>query len=253
VADPQGVRADDMLEGTDSTSEGNGAWRPVSPWLPRLLIVGSALLSVISFVFLSTVPDFTFFAVNSEMNLATFVSVMLSVAAGGCHALVGRLVGGSVGKAFYVTAVVLIAMAFDDFAHIHERLNAVGDVLLPKLTHLYLWVVPALIPAAVVLLAFWHLGRRLNGSARRDLILGICILLGAALGLETINGFLDHYSATEGLPLLVLTHIEEFAENLGLILLLRGSLSMLRVSWRFGGVNLRLDQLAPERPGRPAA
>jgi hypothetical protein len=253
MADPRDARVDDTLEDAGSTSEGNGAWRPLFPWLPLLLIVGSAILSIISFVLLSTVPDFTFFAVNSEMNLATFVSVMLSVAAGGCHALVGRLVGGSVGRAFYVTAVVLVALAFDDFAHIHERLNAVGDVLLPNLTHLYLWVVPALIPAAVVLLAFWHLGRRLNGPARRDLILGVCILLGAALGLETINGFLDHYPATRELPLLVLTHIEEFAENLGLILLLRGSLCMLRVSWRFGGVDLRLDEPAFGRPARPAA
>jgi hypothetical protein len=251
VADPGAPHGDDTLENPGSTFGGNGAWGPLSPRLPLMLTVGCAVLSVISFVFLSTIPDFTFFAVNSEENFATFVSVMLSVAAGGCHALVGRLVGGSVGKAFYVTAAVLVAMAFDDFAQMHERLTAVGNVLLPNLTHLYLWVVPALIPAAVVLLAFWHLGRRLNGPARRDLIVGVCMLLGAALALETINGFLDHSPATGGLPLLVLTHIEELAENLGLILLLRGPLSMLRVSRRPGGVDLRLDELALGRPARP--
>jgi hypothetical protein len=249
MADRTRAPVDDAVQYMGEQPVTGESWERPFPRLPLLLVVVAAVLTAVSFSFLVTLPDFAFFAVNSEQNLATFFSVMLSVAAAASQAVAGRLVGGSVGMAFYVTAAVLFAMAFDDFAQLHERLDSVGDAVLPNLPgHLYLWVLPALVPAGLVLLAFWHLGRSLAGPARRDLLLGMGLVLVAALGIETVNGFLDR-PGTNGLPLLAGTHVEEFLENLGLIILLRGSLSMLQVSWG-AGVGLRIAENGLRRPVR---
>jgi hypothetical protein len=178
-------------------------------------------------------PVRLFFGVAEEMNLPTFFSVMVAAAAAFSLALVGHLARGRVSMALYVTATLLLLMAFDDFTALHERLDSIGEALVPPGTIGYLWVLPGLIPAFVVLLAFWQLGKALRGPARRDLVLGICLVLVAALGLETINGLLDR-PGTNGAPLQIVTHLEEFTETVGLILVLRGALSMLEVSRRWG-------------------
>lgn len=214
-------------------------WRQPFPRLPRYLVLTAGVLTLLSITLPNIAPgvDFLsadgsptrmFFGVSEEANLPTFLSVLVTTAAAATQALVGRLVGGRAGKAFYVTAALLLAMAFDDFAALHERLQGVGAVIVGSDTRRYLWVIPGLVPAFVVLFAFRQLARSVRGRARRDLVLGVVVVLVAALGLESINGFLDQ-PGTNGPPLQIGTHLEEFCEDLGLILVLRGSLAMLEV------------------------
>ncbi len=169
-----------------------------------------------------------FFGVSEEKNLPTFFSVLVAVAAACVHGLVGRLVGGRVGRALYVTGAVLLLLAFDDFAELHEQLKHLVDLVAPSGGLGYAWVLPGLVPAAMVVAAFWRLGKGLHGPARRDLLLGLMVFLLAAFGVESVNGLLDQ-PGTDGAPLQLGTHLEELIENVGLILLLRGSLAMLQV------------------------
>lgn len=178
-------------------------------------------------------PVRLFFGVAEEMNLPTFFSVMVATAAASSLALAGHLARGRVSMALYVAATLLLLMAFDDFTALHERLDGIGEALAPTGATGYLWVLPGLVPGFVVLLAFWRLGQDVRGPARRDLVLGIVLVLVAALGLESINGQL-HQPGTNGVPLQLGTHLEEFTETVGLILLLRGGLAMLEVSRRWG-------------------
>ena len=237
------------------------AWRRPFPRLPRWLMATAVVLTLLSIGLPNIAPGVElmaapgspvrrFFGVAGEMNLPTFFSVVVTLGAAACHALVGRLAGGRVGLAFLVTAGLLLLMAFDDFTALHERLDSIGELLVAPGTAGYLWVLPGLVPGAVVLVAFWQLGRSLRGPARRDLVLGIVLVLGAALGLESINGLLDR-PGTNGPPLQIGTHLEELTETLGLIVLLRGSLSVLELRHRAGGLCLRIARAAVDRAARP--
>jgi hypothetical protein len=233
-------------------------WLRPFPRLPGRLVATAGVLGLLSIALPNIAPSIEFlhaqgspvrmfFGVSQEKNLPTFFSVMVTVAAASAQALVGRLVGGRVGTALYVTAILLLAMAFDDFVALHEQLDVVGEMLVPPHVTRYVWVIPGLLPGLVVLLAFWRLGKVLRGPVRRDLLLGVSLVLAAALGLETVNGFLDR-PGTNGPPLQLVTHLEEFVETLGLIVVLRGSLAMLEVSRR-SGLCLRVAEgwLSPTR------
>lgn len=261
MAVQRGEQDDRAPAGPGQEPDAPEAWRRPLPRLPLYLTAAAAVLVLLSIGLPNIAPgvDFLaaprspvrmFFGVAEEMNLPTFFSVTVTLAAAACQALVGRLVGGRVGLAFWVTAGLLLLMAFDDFTALHERLDSVGEALVPPGTTGYLWVLPGLVPGAAVLLAFWQLGRSLRGPARRDLVLGIAVVLVAALGLESINGLLDRPDSG-GPPLQIGTHLEELIENLGMILLLRGSLSMLERLRRPGFLCLRITEGTLEDAARP--
>lgn len=238
----------DPRPGGDAT--GTRTWRRPLPRLPQGLVIAAGVLALLSLGLPNIAPDVDvlaapdspvreFFGVAKEANLPTFFSVLVILAAASSQALVGRLVGGRVGRAFAVTSVLLLAMAFDDFVSLHERLDSLGAAVVPSGPEGYLWVLPGVLLALVVVAAFWQLGRSLRGPARRHLLFGIGVVFTAALGLETLNGYLDDSGRERTLQLF--THLEEFTENLGMIILLRGSLTMMQVSSRSTGFCLRID------------
>ena len=242
-------------EDGDPTVPGR-TWQRALPRLPLALVltaVGLAALSIVlpnvapgvAFMAAEGSPVRMFFGVSEEMNLPTAFSVGTFVMAATAHALVGRLTGGRTGRAFLVVAGLLGLLAFDDFAALHERLDAVADAV--GVVGGYTWVLPGLVVAAVVGAAFWQLATRLPRRARRDLLVGILVFLGAAFGLETVNGMLDR-PGTDGAPLQVGTHVEEVVENIGIILVLRAALGVLAVSRGRGLVSLRVS---PELAGSP--
>lgn len=240
------------------------SWRRALPGLPLALALTAVVLAGLSIVLPNIAPGVAFmaaegspvrlfFGVSEEMNLPTAFSVGTFVMAATAQALVGRLVGGRTGRAFLVVAALLGLLAFDDFAALHERLDVVADAV--GVVGGYTWVLPGLVVAGGVAAAFWRLATRLPRRARRDLIVGILVFLGAAFGLETLNGMLDR-PGTDGAPLQVGTHVEEVVENLGIILVLRAALGVLEVSGGRGSLSLRVmpELLAAprRRTGAPA-
>jgi hypothetical protein len=244
-------------EVADQELIGSADWHRPFPRVPLYLAGATVVLGMLSLGLPNIAPDVDFlaapgspvrmfFGVSEEMNLPTFFSVMVAVAGAATQALAGRLTGGRVGRALYVTAALLFAMAFDDFTALHERLDSLGEDLVPEGTTGYLWVLPGLVPAFVVLLAFWRLSRALRGEARRDLLVGIVTLMVAALGIESVNGLFDHPGGSSVL-LQLGTHVEELTETLGLVLVLRGSLAMLLVR-RGAALSIRIADEAIDGP-----
>jgi hypothetical protein len=239
---------------TDSTT-----WHRPAPRLPRGLVITTLTLAALSiglpniapgveFMSAPGSPVRLFFGVSEEMNLWTFFSVMLLVVTACSHALVGHLAGGRLRSAFLLTAAVLAMLGFDDFTALHERLNGLGALFGGDGAARYAWMLPATPVAAAMLVAFWRLVTHIRGAARRDLLLGIVVFFFAALVLEGVGGLLDQ-PGTEGMPLQIVTHVEEVTENLGVILVLRGALSMIEISRGVGGFALRLVS-RPDAPVR---
>jgi hypothetical protein len=241
-----------MASHRQNGTSGVATWSPAFPRLPAVLFGIAVLLALLSiglpniapgvpFMAAEGSPVRLFFGVSEEMNLPTFFSVLTLVTAAATLVLVGVLTGGRTGQSFAVAAGLLALLAFDDFAALHERLNDLGLAVAPETFSGpgYLWTIPASLIALVVLAAFWRLATRLHGTARRFILLGLLVFLFAAMGLETLNGFLDR-PGTDGAPLQIGTHLEEVTENLGIILILRGALSLLQVARGRGRFSLRL-------------
>lgn len=223
-------------------------WDPVLPRLPRRLVVAAFVLGLLSIGLPNIAPDVALlsadgspvrllFGVSEEMNIPTFFSVGVFLAAASALVMAGVLAGGTLRSALGVTAGLLALLAFDDFAALHERLTAVGD-LVTLGTFAYAWVLPGAVIGAVVVVAFWRLAAQLDGATRRDVLVGIAVFFVAALGLEALNGLLDQ-PGLNGMPLQIGTHVEEVTENLGIILVLRGALSMVETSRARGWLAVR--------------
>jgi hypothetical protein len=233
-------------------------WRRPFPRVVRTLLLVTVVLAGLSLALPNIAPGVPvlaaegsparlLFGVSNETNVPTAFSVALLVAAGVAHGVVARLVGGRRGTAFAVVALVLLALAFDDFAGIHERLVVVADLM--GIRDGYAWVVPGLVVAAGVVAVFVRLVTQLSGAVRRDLLLGILLFLGAAFGLESLNGLLDR-PGTDGAPLQIGTHVEEVLENVGVILVLRAALGMIVVAERGGAWAVRAA--GSQEPDGPA-
>ncbi|MDN5930859.1 MAG: hypothetical protein L0I24_07315, partial [Pseudonocardia sp.] len=224
-------------------------WVPFLPRLPRRLVITAFALGLLSIGLPNVAPDVDLlsaagspvrqlFGVSEEMNVPTFFSVGVFLAAASALVVAGVLAGGRLRSALGVTAGLLALLAFDDFAALHERLKAVGDLVTLGAFE-YAWVLPGAVIGAVVVVAFWRLAVQLDGAARRDLLVGIAVFFVAALGFEAVNGFLDQ-PGLNGMPLQIGTHVEEVTENLGIILVLRGALSMVEISRARGWLAVRL-------------
>jgi hypothetical protein len=179
-------------------------------------------------------PTRRFFGVAEEMGLWAFLSVgifMFGAAAHALAAVLARAHDRRLSLAFAATAVVLLLFGFDDFAALHERLAGIGDQLGSGLSVQlrYAWVLPGLVLAAFCCWCFWNLMTRLSGPPRTDLLIGLALFFGGALGMETLNGVLDA-PGTNGWPLQVGTHVEEILENVGAILLLRAAFRALVIT-----------------------
>lgn len=273
LLDVAAVAASALAASTESDPAAATTGRPFADRVSRPLLIIAVVLVLLSIGLPNIAPEVAFFAapgspirmffgVSEEANLPTFFSVLVLAAAAGAHVLaatVSRQRSRRVARAFLVTATILFTMAFDDFVSLHERLYALGAYLAPdglagSAGPTTLWVLPGLILATVVVAAFATLLRRMRGRVRRDLAVGLAILLGAALGLEILNGVLDA-PGTDGVLLQLGTHLEELLEHVGAILLLRGALLVVTVSQGASRCTARIDadMLAPAAAHRRGA
>jgi hypothetical protein len=178
--------------------------------------------------------------VVEEGNLPTWWSVGLLVTGALAHAVVAVAAWGTsrrIGLAWLGSAALLAMLSLDDHTSLHERMDGLGrDLATVDGMHFY-WVVPGLAIGAAILLGVSLLVRKLSGPARRYLMLGCVLLLGAALGGEILQGMLLDGGETG--PRYVLTyHAEELGENLGALLMLAAAGAALCVRRTADGVGL---------------
>ncbi|WP_099865286.1 hypothetical protein [Pararhizobium haloflavum] len=170
------------------------------------------------------------FDAASEANIWTWYSVTVLTGAGYTHLIAAytrwhrrrRDVG-----IWLTMSVIIFAMSLDDFAGIHERLEPVGEQLGGGEGALHFaWVVPGLLIAAVITLAFFFAWRRLPALPRTYLALGIGLFFAGAIGLELIGGYVLDTSGY-GVSYVLLYHLEEGLEALGSTLLLAAGIADL--------------------------
>jgi hypothetical protein len=168
--------------------------------------------------------------VAAEQSLPTWFSVSVLGLAAVVHliaAAAARRSRLSVWRLWAVSAAVIAALSIDDATAVHEQLEALGRSAGAG-TFPFAWVIPGAFAGIAVVVALGLLARRLRGASRWSLVAGLGLFLGAALGLETLNGAV---LAVQGASrwYVVLTHVEELAEMVGAVLLLRAGLVALAV------------------------
>lgn len=161
--------------------------------------------------------------------------------------------GGGPGAAWFGSAVLLAALSLDDLAALHERLEGLGRVAGGG-SLAFAWVVPGALVGLGVLLAMTVLARRVHGTARVRLVVGVVVLLGAALGLEAVSGVVLEAGEGTTRTYVVVVHLEELLEAVGAVLMLTAPLPMLR--WEQGedgalAVRYASQPVPPARRARP--
>lgn len=151
---------------------------------------------------------FDYFYVGTEMNLPTWWNVVLLLGlAASAWLAAGQRPGERVG--WISVAVTAVALSLDEGSRLHENL---GHIVSGASIATFSWVIPGAVLAIIGVGALTVLTRGLPTRTRRALGAAAAVYLLAALGLETVAGFL-HSDGQWG-AYLVLTHLEELLEML---------------------------------------
>lgn len=166
----------------------------VARTVPRSLFAVAGVLAVLSLAVpnvhsapVLAAPDSPvrqFFDVAGEANLPTWFNVVVLALGGVGFLLVALLHRGSGRRAlpWAVTGLVLLALSLDDLASLHERMDPIGQALGGGSGALHFaWVVPGAVAGAVVLGLVGWLALVAPAPMRRDLVLGLGLLLRAGL------------------------------------------------------------------------
>jgi hypothetical protein len=175
------------------------------------------------------------FWIDNDLNVWAWASTLLLALlalASAVTAAVRKIAGLSWGSEV-VFATVAGYLSLDESAALHERLGSLGERL--GATWTYAWVAVGLPIAIVVGLALLWVGRRIDATTRRRLILAGVLYLGGALGVEMVGGVL--YETAElswtSVPYILTASLEEALEAGGVLVALWAILS--RVQIRVGG------------------
>ena len=174
------------------------------------------------------------FDLDAEGNLPTFFSTVLLLACCGVLAIVAahaRRHGDGDATRWTVLAAGFLFMAIDEFTKLHELMDAPMQALMGETASgwlLYTWVVPYAL--VVLALAAWFLSfvRRLPRDTRFRFCIAGAIYVGAALGIEFLEGAQAGLHGEDSLGYAVLTTVQEVLEMAGLILFLDALLRHVR-------------------------
>ena len=151
-------------------------------------------------------------------------------------------------------AVVAFLASLDEATSLHERLQEIGWPMAQAFGWgvVYAWVFPGVIIAAAIAIALWPLVRALPARSRNLIVAGGAVFLLGAVVLETVSGqMVGHYGVITWQNMLV-THVEELFEKLGIILAIMGVVRLFRVQrHEGGGVRIAFDD--PEATRRVAS
>lgn len=233
-------------------------------WLARTLIVTSVGLCALSLAVPNVwpIPPLAdpdspirkLVAVSDEQNLPTWFNVVLLAHATTASAIVAALLRRTgqrrLSRGWTGLALITALLSLDDLASIHEQLEPLGRNLGGGSGALHFaWVVPGAAAGALVVTAVVPLVRHSYGPTRTYLVGGTGLLIGSALGLETINGLVLDKAGPS--PAYVIgTTLEELCEAIGAALLACAPLTTLDVRLHPDHtISLGIDPAAiPARP-----
>ncbi|WP_291842287.1 hypothetical protein [Maricaulis sp.] len=218
------------------------------------LCIGNAL--ALSLVHYADIEDawglVTLFHFDREQNLPTLFSVLLILASSGLAFLQAEVSPQEtrLRTGWIIVSVVLALLAIDEFASIHERVDAalryyLGSELLPYAA----WPIPYVLGVAALGGALWRWFFALERAQAMYLILSGVIYLSGAVGVELITGqYLahidpDHLGVTNRTRDLLAT-LEETLEMFGLLVLAQTVARRLHDTGNRGGIALKKNGTA---------
>lgn len=174
------------------------------------------------------------FDLDGEGNLPTLFSTLLLLACAtllGCIAAHGHRRRDPFALRWMVLAAGFAFMAVDEFARVHELFDEPMQALMGERASgllLYTWVVPyaiAVMALGIYFLKFvWHLPK----ETRIRFCVAGAIYVGAALGIEFLEGAQASAHGESSAGYVVLTTIQEILEMTGLILFIDALLRHIR-------------------------
>lgn len=166
------------------------------------------------------------FDVAHEVNFWTWLNVAYMLFAAQllclCAWLRRRAALPAVG--FLLAALALMLLSMDDFMSFHEKLDPLGEALGGGSGLLrFAWVIPGSLAALVIVAVFIVAFRSATGPVRKDILTGIALFFGGALGVEMLSGaWLSEFGHRR--PYTLLYHLEEALEAVGIVFVARGAL-----------------------------
>ena len=167
------------------------------------------------------------FHVDREGNLAAWISsfvMMLSAIIAWSIAESRPDAGESTRTGWRFVALALFLMSIDEVAQIHEWVGSVVQPALPEWGFLYFgWVAVGLLIIAAVTPFFIKFVRTLPSSTRLHMVAGATLFLLGAVGVEMVTAvYMASAENKQSLTYITLSHIEEFLEMIGLIVVMKG-------------------------------
>lgn len=168
------------------------------------------------------------FDLNEERTVSTAYAVGQLLLAAGVAGLVAARCwrsGDPCRRPWAGLALLILLLALDEQAGLHERLTAPMRELLGSEEPLgllyYAWVVPGAVLVLGVALVFAGFLLRLPPDTRRGMLLSGGVFVGGALGMELLGGRFVEAEGSRSVGLLVASTLEEGMELFGIALLVR--------------------------------
>lgn len=216
----------------------------------RVLLAISCLLAVVSYTMHLVLRwqgrgAIAALDVGDEVSIPTLFETLLFLVAGLLALALTRLdCQGHTGRV-RLLGIVMIALAIDESASLHERAgSALRDAFSTGGILYYVWVVPAVVFAGLV--ALWEIPwlRSLPAGIRRSVVAAGALFVMSAGGLELLAGPGDEVDGSATLTSISLTAFEELGEMVAVTLLIGALLELL------GGATIGVRVARSGRSGR---
>jgi hypothetical protein len=157
---------------------------------------------------------------SREANLPSFFSACALLAAALGAWLLARLDGGRNATPWRLAGLILLFLALDEAAMLHEQLKWLGPREAGRMSLFWLMPYGAMVVAVVwILLPFWL---RLPPPARAGLALSALLYVGGAMGMEVVES--RFYAGAAGgrfhWPMILSVTVEELMEMLAVAVLI---------------------------------
>lgn len=137
--------------------------------------------------------------------------------------------GISDSRYWLVLSIIFLALSIDETVCLHELLVApIRDYFHIEHLFYFAWVIPGMI--ICVILAAYFLKFYLSLPARYKRLFGISafLLIGGAIGIEIIDGYIYSLAQERNLAYILLTTLEEAMEMLGIIIFIYSLIDYLK-------------------------
>ena len=210
--------------------------KQVTPFLLSIIAVltGLSVLSHLAFHWIPALPMRHLFvlkfSLNQEQNFPTFYSALGLFYCSALFWLISSItVHSRKSDIFYWRGLsfVFAYLGLDELLAFHEQFNEpLNKRGIDGLFH-YAWVIPAIIAIVIFFMMFYKFFLRLPNFLKGFILSAIALWVGGAIFVETLGGYYAYLQGKDNIIYILITHVEEVMEMLGVVVLIHGLLLYL--------------------------